>query len=106
MISKELLSKVLGIEVKEIRWIKTHKNQLQYDVEEDMDYTTINIHELANKCKEWAIENGYSLASYTNAKAWICRDPYKIEPYLCADTEPEAIFKACQYIMEQENEAH
>ena len=115
-ISKELLSEVVGKEVKEIRWVKEHKSQMQYDVEADMDYTTINIYELAHKCKEWAnkyqheaevVDKQVKLLSYTDRFGGHCR--IKLFPAQpdCTDvsfsepTEPEAIFKACEWILQQ-----
>lgn len=57
---------------------------------------------VAHKCKEWAKQIGYDLASFPAGEDYICRDPYKAEAklYVSASTEPEAIFKATSYIME------
>ena len=100
--SKELLSEVLGID--KVFIIYQQDDILVYEVGgyygDTVDYV-INIYELAHKCKEWAYEKGYQLASYPSGKDWyVCRDPYK-EPYEGDNTEPEAIFKACEWIMEQ-----
>lgn len=110
MISKELLSEVLGVKVKEIRWFKPEKSELQFDVEEDNDYTTINIHELAHKCKEWVTNKGYGIDSGYGSTAKKTRTYSSCCLYLdttgCASeyfksaTEPEAVFKACEWIME------
>ena len=66
----------------------------------------INIYELAHKCKEWAISKGYYLYSVI-----VNKEAYAYITYPCntslrlfschSYTEPEAIFKACEYIMEK-----
>ena len=61
-------------------------------------------HCLAHKCKEWAISKGWVLHEVRNLKEYIIyfsgdfREPSND---FRADTEPEAIFKATSYIMEQ-----
>ena len=127
MISRELLSEVFN---KKVREFAIDKNELRLIYEDDKkeipDLHYINIHELAHKCKEWAIKDGYSIVSaiaigneYTNAKikyeeygkfipAYRTVNGkndyqeilYKETDYFEADTEPEAIFKACQWILE------
>ena len=70
-------------------------------------YREIDIHELAHKCKEWAWSNhklsiisGYTISGNIVANIMIkhmnmCEHHYK------ADTEPEAIFKACEWILKE-----
>ena len=78
---------------------------------------SINIYELAYKCKEWATDNKYTILTenmYPNGYfAYVLSNEQSIEQcgYLCKHkviediphnkTEPEAIFKATSYIMEQ-----
>ena len=112
MISKELLSKVLGYEVKEVLGMlenSANKTILSYIFEDaslNEGKRIINIYELAHKCKEWA--KAYTLVSayyFENGEegAWCC-----LHKNLCstdgetfhADNEPEAIFKACQWILD------
>ncbi len=50
-LTAELLSLVLGKDVKEIRWYKPNKNTLQYDVEAEQDYTELNLDTLGRLCK-------------------------------------------------------
>ena len=77
MISKELLSEVLETKA----WdIKISNNILICLIGDGSEYR-LNIHELAHKCKEWACTYKYLLES--------------------GSTEPEAIFKACQWILDQ-----
>ena len=116
--SKELLSEVLGLEIKEI---KNKSNGALYVTDNCVGFSTkeetaglINIYELAHKCKEWATSKGYIMLSYmeddktgyvslgdlfgqTKVKLPQPKDSFWFE----ADTELEAIFKACEWIMEQ-----
>ena len=103
MISKELLSLVLGINIKRVINLSS-ANKVHYDGERGMD--TINIYELAYKCKEWARNKGYILfSSVTKSLKGICLiktpngTPY---PYR-ATTEPETVYKACQWILDNKH---
>ena len=100
--SKELISEVLSKEVEEERFIDS--NSLTY-VNSGI-YEDINIYEFAFKCKEWAFDKGYTLTSGNNHLIFMScsirrtlTDDDWTDFY--SDTEPEAIFKACEYIMEQ-----
>ena len=100
--SKELLSEVLSKEVEEERFI--YSNSLTY-VNSGI-YEDINIYEFAFKCKEWAFDKGFVLKSYKKQGAFSGTYHYAIDinDKICewlANTEYEAIFKACEYIMEQ-----
>ena len=117
MISKELLSAVL----KEKRVILDYeisisKNEIHYghiDIEED---GFINIYELAHKCKEWAVNlspNKHALSSYarwgdirnykkTNGSYYICQHLVSGIQFE-AESEPEAIFKACEWILTKDS---
>ena len=119
MISKELLSEVLNlVEVKGIyeesdytydlcdRELNYAERLIVFDTVGYNKYMIINIHELAHKCKEWALSKGYTTLSGNNHlvlnSCSICRtmtDDDWLDFY--SDTEPEAIFKACEWIMEQ-----
>ena len=128
-ISKELLIEVLGSEYKQrlVDWfqieddnfLRTYYDCGSYD---DKGRPTglgleINIYEFAFKCKEWAYTNKYRLssgqhrlntkqehyinnqiASYFCSVYYITNDDSDIQ--IDANTEPEAIFKACQWILE------
>ncbi len=105
MISNELLSKVLKTEVKALElW---NDNSIRYFAPKDY---IINIYELANKCKEWALNlDEYSIESgltwgegYVNLFGrYSCSDSEPDEIFV-EDTEPEAIFKACEYILKNQ----
>ncbi len=101
--SKELISEVLSKEVEEEeRFIDS--NSLTY-VNSGI-YEDINIYEFAFKCKEWAFDKGFVLKSYKKQGAFSGTYHYAIDinDKICewlANTEYEAIFKACEWIMEQ-----
>ena len=61
MISKELLSEVLGINITHTSMCKGD-NDLFFVEEKGGRY--INIYELAHKCKEWALSKGYQFKVY------------------------------------------
>ena len=111
MISKELLSEVLGKEVTNIQKGCT-ENELKItayfgDARQSFH---INIYELAHKCKECVISKGYDvLSGGLEAGLYSCYIDYSDKRYTLqmnplhyefADTEPEAIFKACQWILD------
>ena len=113
MISKELLSEILPFgDINSLisYGLSSDGNiLLQY---EDTD-EIINIYELASKCKEWATENKYTILTenmHPNGYfAYVLSNKESIENYgyLKAikdiphnKTEPEAIFAACQWILE------
>lgn len=128
MVSKELLQQTLGhLTVKEV--VSTDKNRIDnniyYTVNEIDILQSVNIYELAFKCKLWALNlttiegyakhlNGFQLSTRLSMKdcypyQCICevtyyekyKDNIKQELVIkIADSEPEAIFKACNYIME------
>jgi len=113
MISKELLSEVLGVEVCEA----PHKSIVspiiayKYKDTEGRYQKQINIHELAHKCKVWALNREVMFMSYTHKHGAECvYHPYShnneisYRKIFSADggTEPEAIFKACQWILDND----
>lgn len=120
MISKELLSEVLDVEVRVIAGV-TSTNELKYNNDSIAQF--INIYELAHKCKEWAFQQHKMQigTTYLCDKEKVygkigCRLGHisnntvnrKIEltwndRYYCIkifDTEQLAIFSACQWILD------
>jgi len=103
MISKELLSKVLGYKQPDV--IKLYgKTDVTLVFGDDM--VSINIYELAHKCKEWAKRTGFMIESDnmnearvypTDENGWIL----KKEIEFLEDSEPEAVFKACEWILKK-----
>lgn len=108
-ISKELLSEVLGYEVDVFLGIT--ENEIDYTCCRDKNIgyedISINIYKFAFKCKEWALKKEYVISSHSK---------YKLDGYNCiiycnngeidedftSDTEIEAIIKACEWILNQE----
>ena len=109
-ISKELLSKVIGISNLDYE-LSINKKELHYGNAESKISEFINIYELAHKCKQWALDNGYYLRAeqginyYDNLQwvAYLNRDMDDGADYIehWNNTEPEAIFKACEWILKQ-----
>ena len=112
-ISKELLSEVLGYEAlptqvstKELQYIDKRRKHGAFHP------CYINIHELAHKCKEWALSKEYKLLSMSKeCFLYDTKELYDVSEQLNqwsewfdAETEVEAIFKACQWIYEQQKE--
>ena len=112
--SKELLSEVFALKINLVE-TDEHRRKIYYYCNQFGKITgEINIYELAHKCKEWATSKGYIMLSYmeddktgyvslgdlfgkTKVKLPQPKDSFWFE----ADTELEAIFKACEWIMEQ-----
>lgn len=95
MITKELLSAVFD---KPVTLLRVENGNEYYATVVHTEHGTINIYELANKCKEWAFIQGYALNSNFRGYCDIC-DTGFLEGFE-AETEPEAIFKACEWILE------
>jgi hypothetical protein len=107
-ISKELLSEVLGCKLDIDEQLQPNEIEYIEKVGSRLYYRYINIYELANKCKEWAYTKNYFLFSGHGAISASCEvnhrtaSPGKINPQeiVLADTESEAVFEACQWILE------
>ena len=105
MISKELLSEVLNQNVTSV--YKQHE-QYRYTTSNTngawvsgSDVPFPNIYELAHMCKEWAYTNHEAVINIFQKTRY---NPYtaKLEGKVFqSDTEPEAIFKACEYILKE-----
>ena len=106
IISKELLSEVLNQTVEEIH--NTKSVELRYIVSMG-GYWYINIYELAHKCKEWAYKrieqlvwDEHNKVIYINiyGSDVVAEGGFTYDKSIEANTEPEAIFKACQWILD------
>lgn len=102
MISKELLSAVLGKEDLEIRGCldKHLPSDFQY-IEDMINVKIINIHELQHKCKLFALENGYEiLESVRITRVYLGSDIKPIhEVKSDINYDVKRVFKACEYII-------
>jgi hypothetical protein len=106
MITRELLSEVLGFEIENL-WVD---GCLIVWKEDGM--SEINIHELAHKCKEWAFWDDYYVITkfrmpdiYREEKKIDCgfelyQQDNLVKQSWWIDTEPEAIFQTCQWILD------
>lgn len=110
MISKELLSDVLGANTIEMNPIYERNNMVGYLVhgpqetpsQVHQNHRQINIHELAHKCKEWAHLKGFMVQSYPYNDIYRA-DLLKsidVDEVFKRNTEPEAIFAACQWVLD------
>ena len=107
MISEKLLSEVLGIDTTTIKGVELDENVVVVwqGIQNTFPYKLhsgkeINIHELAHKCKEWALQYKYELLSgYLSGNGYVVVMEQRRSWF--APTEPEAIFKACEYILNQ-----
>ena len=106
MISKKLLSEVLG---KECADISVENNRICfYDWSNNGASECINIHELAHKCKEWVWNKNYSMRiDQIGLMDWNIEMEDMDSGTQCFNddfyhiTEPEAIFKACEWILNE-----
>ena len=116
-ISKELLSEVLQTKLKrhdsafvKITDIGIDNSMVHINYQNShriICLFMINIYELAHKCKEWAkSKDYYILSGYddTNIPVSLINHHYgeggcSCDEYFETNTEPEAIFKACDYII-------
>lgn len=106
MISNELLSVVLGLHCG-IKSIKNSEVIYWFDCIGEIREYSINIYELAHKCKEWALKHHYKVISKPDNvpglwKAYVNLSLTSKHGEV-ADTEPEAIFKACQWILDKDS---
>ena len=111
MINKKLLSEVLGYDVQKYAVRKNNiipfqRNKVFKDALNVRN--PINIHELAHMCKEWAYSREYLIDSRVT-QSGACRlftspisEKKDVERVFTAKTEPEAIFKACEWILDNQ----
>ena len=111
--SKELLSEILKENVKEVYEIGSNPNfkdnTLLFNLNGCGELCNINIYELAHMCKEWTLLKGYYFSIYSFNFSFNTEQEHRIRLLLgnevvywgndsCNETEPEAIFQACQWI--------
>jgi len=111
MISKELFEEIIGYNIKDLNMTKDYPDNVVWSTANYKGSSpyckAINIHELANKCKEWALTKDYHLTSYINLidglKVWECNTMFDHEEIFKATSEPEAIFLACQWVLNKKD---
>lgn len=101
MISNELLSEVYKNIISKIEY--NGSNQYLTFWLNKNEYLTKNIFEISYRCKEWAMSYGYYIYSSPDGDIILINedgnDISKIAGQPQADTEPESIFNACQWIL-------
>ena len=108
-ISKELIKNVLVKETENLSdnfTFNINDNYILFADEGECQFE-VNIYEFAFKCKEWALSKGYSQLSgkdniYEKGEGFVCSigsTTLLIKDFY-ADTELEAILKACEWVLE------
>ena len=110
-ISKELLSAVYPIDETTETYVGIQESTgrvMWFGKEYNDCRSEIDIHRVAHKCKEWAATKGYVLFSKTRLSSSLAscyfdtigRHDYEDDFHndFRAETEPDAIFKACEWI--------
>lgn len=123
MISKELLSEVLEREVTDFEYWDNNEYRCTAYFDGFRQRFFLNIYELAHKCKEWAFytykisvssfkSGSFYLKEFNqikdNSEYWVELDTASIDCEINIDdsgifkscSEHEAIFKACQWILD------
>ncbi len=102
--SKELLSEVLN-EVCPIVEIKKFKNNNLLIKYQNQYQKTINIHELAHKCKEWASNNQFTLVSGDSGHGFVCSVGHysnnAINAEFYGENEFNAVIQGCEWILKE-----
>ena len=98
MISKELLSEVLGYKASYIQMVGT-KLCFSCHIKGG---SNINIYELAHKCKEWASKKGYVVGTdLDKVNVWSIKERIIINHFeVYFEDYLEFEIKACQWILE------
>jgi len=106
MKSKKLLSEVLGIDTIDTAYISD--NLIIYSVFGDNGIRrtkSINIHELAYKCKEFALSEGYWIDSNLNfaaiGKSGSAKRVKSFNGYDLKLDEPRLTIMSCEWILEK-----
>ena len=106
MVSKELLSEVLKLN---ITYIERCNNSIIYKISVYDREEEVNIYELAYKCKEWAnnlpskryqLYSGICPKSLNYSVCSIFSGAIEQTEEIIANSEVEAIIKACQWILD------
>ena len=109
MISTKLLSEVTQSKVRQVMkvidsklWYKAGQNN---NVPHTWTDVYINIYELAWKCKQWALDNHYSilleLSFPLSGIIIINREGEEVYDEVSNKPEHELIFKGCEWILKQ-----
>jgi hypothetical protein len=117
MISKELITQILRVYPQYSKQDECTGN-ITYEGKSSIIYFEVNskmisqcnVYELAHKCKEWAMSKGFIILTYGEAYYNVdvhykCNNSKigRMAFYDTAQEEPEAIFKACQWILDNKD---
>ncbi len=103
IITKELLSEVLGYEVEVRGFIDKYiPSNFEY-IKDLIDVKIINIYELEYRLKEWALYKGYLVFSGVNICYIMKKNDLNIDYFTQLSKEFENTIIACQYIFEKIN---
>ena len=110
-LTNELIREVYPIDAHEECYVDIHRETgrvMWFGKESNDRRSEIDKHNVANKCKDWATTKGYILFSKTRLNSSLAScyfDTMGIHDYeddfhndFRAETEPDAIFKACEWI--------
>jgi hypothetical protein len=117
MISKELLSEIVGFDVNKVeiadKYPKNDKSKIYFLISGNLHYSSINIHELAHKCKEWALSCGdvridcseYATGSRIKVRLLAVTVHNCDEIERCFEfnsmIKPEHVFEYCQWVLDR-----
>ena len=105
-LNKDLLQEVIG---KEYKILKITKHSITVIHEEAFNSVDWCEHKVAHMCKEWVLSKGYYFSIYSFNFSFNTEQEHRIRLLIgnevvywgddsCEETEPEAIFKATQWI--------
>lgn len=100
MVSKELLSEVLG---EDYEILKIGKHFVRIRHVEAYRYTEWCEHKVAHMCKEWAYAKGWVFHEVRNLKEYVVYfsgDLRESTDDFRGKSEPETIFQACQWVLD------
>lgn len=88
-------------------WDEMNGIDLEWD-EISFNFRSYPLHYVVHKCKEWAYDNGFWIQAYVDGRSYLTTRyqtvPYTEDIKFKEATEPEAIFKACQYILDNKKD--
>lgn len=105
IISERLLSELTGTNITSVYYHKKHGWKYTTYTERNNGWTSSsdiplpNIYEIGFKCKEWAYKRGLNLWTDYLGNCQIQDKDFQLLHDCYSDTEVEAIFLACEYIL-------
>lgn len=90
------------------RYVTTFQGKIWYTLEGDSLDSWVDECKFAQRCKRWAMDNGYDLLSSCDGTVGLWTEEnsgvWNIRPdkeFYVKDDEYSAIFKACEYILKE-----